>query len=164
MKPKNFNNKGKQNTATTIQHDLGPDSGYETKIKVMGFQGKEFIASTSSSSSNLNKTQREKEVIKLFHIRFISKHMKIDTLFDFGSQENLIFEDTIKKLKLKTIPHPQPYPLGWICENAKLHVTKRRKLRFSIIANFIYEVDLDFIPLDIAARFPTSKVGIFSGA
>ena len=28
-------------------------------------------------------------------------------------------------------------------------MTKRRKLRFSIIANFIYEVDLDFIPLDI---------------
>ena len=38
MKPKNFNNKGKQNTATTIQHDLGPDSGYETKNKAMGNQ------------------------------------------------------------------------------------------------------------------------------
>ena len=100
MKPKNFNNKGKQNTATTIQHDLGPDSGYETKIKVMGFQGKEFIASTSSSSSNLNKTQHEKERIELFHIRVISKHTKIDTLFHFGSRENLISKDTVKKLKL----------------------------------------------------------------
>ena len=44
MKPKNFNNKGKQNTPTTIQHDLGSDSGDETKITAMGFQGKDFNA------------------------------------------------------------------------------------------------------------------------
>ena len=50
---------------------------------------------------------------------------------------------------METIPHPQPYPLGWICDNAKLHVTKRCKLRFAIIANFIDEVDLDVIPLYI---------------
>jgi hypothetical protein len=50
---------------------------------------------------------------------------------------------------LETIPHPKPYPLGWICDNAKLQVTRRCKLRFSITANFIDEVDLDVIPLDI---------------
>jgi hypothetical protein len=52
-------------------------------------------------------------------------------------------------LHLETTPHPKPYPLGWICDNAKLHVTKRCKLRFSITANFIDEVDLDVIRLDI---------------
>jgi hypothetical protein len=50
---------------------------------------------------------------------------------------------------LETTPHPKPYPLGWICDNAKFHVTKRCKLRFSITANFIDEVELDVIPLDI---------------
>jgi hypothetical protein len=116
----------------------------------MGFQGKDSIASTSSSCSNsLNETQQEKERIEIFHIRVISKHTKIDTLFDTGSQENLISEDTTKKLKLETYPHSKPYPLGWICDNAKLHVTRRCKLRFSIIANFIDEVELDVIPLDI---------------
>jgi hypothetical protein len=116
----------------------------------MCFQGKDYIASTSSSSSSsLNETQHEKEIIYLFHIRVISKHTKIDTLFDIGSQENLIYEDTIKKLKLETTPHPKPYHLGWICNNAKLHVTRRCKLRFSITANFIDEVDLDVIPFDI---------------
>ena len=78
--------------------------------------------------------------IELFHIRFISKHTKIDTLFDSGSQENLISEGTIKKLNLETYPHRKPYPLGWKCDNAKLNVTKRCKLRFSITANFIDEV------------------------
>jgi hypothetical protein len=79
----------------------------------------------------------------------ISKHTKIDTLFDIGSQANLIYEDTLEKIKLETTPHHKPYPLGWICDNAKLHVTRRFKLRFSITANFIDEVELDVIPLDI---------------
>ena len=116
----------------------------------MGFQGKDCIACTScSSSSSLNETQHEKERIEIFHIRVISKHTKIDTLFDTGSQENLISKDTVKKLNLETIPHPKPYPLGWICDNAKLQVTRRCKLRFAITTNFIDEVELDVIPLDI---------------
>jgi hypothetical protein len=149
-RPKNFNNKGKPNIVATIQHDLGFDLGDETKITAMGFQGKGYIASTSSSSSSsFNETQHEKERIEIFHIRVVSRHTKIDTLSDTGSQENLISEDTIKKLKLETIPHPKPYPLGWICDNAKLLVTRRCKLRFSITTNFIDEVEFDVIPLDI---------------
>jgi hypothetical protein len=87
----------------------------------MGYQGNGSIASTSSSSNNkLNVTRQEKERIKLFHIRVVSKHTKIDTLFDTRYQANFISEDTVKKLKLETIPHPKPYPLGWICDNVKL--------------------------------------------
>lgn len=70
-------------------------------------------------------------------------------MFDSGSQENLISEDIVKKLKLETIPRPKPYPLCWICDNAKFHVTKRCKLKFSIIANFIDDVEIDVIPLEI---------------
>jgi hypothetical protein len=50
---------------------------------------------------------------------------------------------------LETTPHPKTYPLGWICDNAKLHVTRRCKLRFAITANFIDEVEPNVIPLDI---------------
>jgi hypothetical protein len=134
---------------TTLQ-DLGSDSGDETKIAAMGYQGNNCVASTSSSSNaNVDVTQQEKMRIELFHIRVISKHTKIDTLFDSGSQANLISEETVKKLKLETSPHPKPYPLGWICDNAKLQVTRKCKLRFSITANFVDEVELDVIPLDI---------------
>jgi hypothetical protein len=91
--------------------------GDEIMIIAMGFQGKDYIASTSSSSSSsLNETQHEKERIDIFHIRVISTHTKIDTLFDTGSRENLISEDTVKKLKLETTPHTKPYPIGWICD------------------------------------------------
>jgi hypothetical protein len=50
---------------------------------------------------------------------------------------------------LETTPHPKPYALGWICDNAKFHVTRICKLIFSITANFIDEVEVDIIPLDI---------------
>jgi hypothetical protein len=146
-RPKKFgNNKGKSKTVATVQHDLGFDSGDETKITAMGYQGNGSNSSTSSSS-NINVTQQEKERIELFHIRVVSKHTKIDTLFDIGSQANLISEETVKKLKLETIPHLKPYPLSWICDNAKLQVTRRCKLRFTITANFIDEVELDVIPV-----------------
>ena len=62
MKPKKFNNKGKQKTTKTTQQDLGSGSGDETKIIVMGKKGKESIASTSTSNLH-NETQNEKKMI-----------------------------------------------------------------------------------------------------
>ena len=82
-------------------------------------------------------------------MRVISKHTKIDTLFESGSQENLISEDLVKKLNLETIPHPKPYPLGWICKDANLQVSKKCILRFAITAHFVDTVELDVVLLDI---------------
>jgi hypothetical protein len=39
--------------------------------------------------------------------------------------------------------------LGWICDNAQVHVTNQCKLRFTITSNFVDEVELDVVPLDI---------------
>ena len=147
MRPKNLKNKEKEKSAATIQHDLGSYSGDETKITTMGLKGMDIAISIYSNS--LNDTQYRKTRIEIFHIRVISKHTKIDTLFDSGSQEKLISKDIVKKLNLETIPHPKPYPLGWVCENAKLQVTRKCILRFSIIVNFLDEVELDVASLDI---------------
>ena len=40
MRPKKFNNKGKQKIATTTQQDLGSDLGDETKTTTVGMKGK----------------------------------------------------------------------------------------------------------------------------
>jgi hypothetical protein len=85
----------------------------------------------------------------LFHIRVVYKHTKIDTLFDPGSQVKLISESLVKKTGLEMKPHPKPYPLGWVCDKAKLYVTKQCRIRFDIASKFIDEVDLDVVPLDI---------------
>ena len=61
----------------------------------------------------------------------------------------MVSESVVKKLGIQTKPHPKPYPLGWVCDNAKLHVTKECRLRFVIASKLIDEVDLDVVPFDI---------------
>ena len=82
----------------------------------MGLKGKNIASTISSSFSN--NTQNDETRIELFHVRVVSKHTKIDTLFDSVSQANLISENIVKSLNLETIPHHRPYPLGWVCDNA----------------------------------------------
>jgi hypothetical protein len=77
------------------------------------------------------------------------KHKKKDNFFDNGSQVNLISEPIVKNMILNTTPHVKPYPLGWVCEDAKLQVKKQCKIRFSITSKFFDEVELDVVPLDI---------------
>ena len=62
----------------------------------------------------------------------------------------MISEDLVKKLKLEIIPHHRPYPLGWICKNTNLQVTRKCILRFAITTNFIDKVELDVVPLDVS--------------
>jgi hypothetical protein len=50
---------------------------------------------------------------------------------------------------LKTKSHPKPYPLGWVCNKAKLNVTKQCRVRFAIASKLNDEVDLDVVPFDI---------------
>jgi hypothetical protein len=115
--------------------------------------GSKGISTTNSSSSvqstKLEGVPNQKKQSEIFHVRVIVKHTKIDTLFDSGSQVNLIFEEIVKKLGLNTTPHVKPYPLGWVCEDAKLQVMKQCKIRFAITSKFFDEVELDVVPLDI---------------
>ena len=71
---------------------------------------------------NLKKTGFESraKIFKTDIFTFISKSYKDSTLFDSGSQSNLISEDLFKKLNCETIPHHKPYPLGWIVNNENL--------------------------------------------
>ena len=137
------------------EQDLGSESGDETKriaMELKNIKGKDIVKETNPNSSTLNyhmEAPNEERRIELFHVRIISKHTKIDTLFDSGSQENLISKYLVKKLKLETIPHPKPYPLGWICKDANLQVSRKCMLRFTIIAHYVDLVEIDVVPLDI---------------
>ena len=125
------------------------DSGDETTIAATSIIGKNYEASTSNSAHSTDNEENERRRHELFHIRVISKHQKIDTLFDSGSQVNLISEAIVKKLGLLTTPHKKPYSLSWLCDKAKLQVTRQCKLRFSFGSAFVDEVELDIVPLDI---------------
>jgi hypothetical protein len=113
---------------------LGYDSGDETKITAVGLTGK--IGDGYDSRS------------KLFHIRVIMKHTKINTFIDIGSQSNLISEEVVKQLGLKTkLPH-KPYSLKWIRNNHKLHITKQCTLKFAISSKFVDEVTCNMVPIN----------------
>eukprot|EP00253_Pinus_taeda_P030208 PITA_30208 len=148
LRPKKFEGKKKKIVAT-IQKDLGSDSRDETTIAATGIKGKNSEASTSNFAQYTIDKENEKKRHELFHIRVISKHQNIDTLFDSGSQENLIFEAIVKKLGLLTTAHKKPYPLGWLSDKAQLQVTRQCKLKVSFGSAFVEEVELDIIPLDI---------------
>ena len=148
LRPKKFEGKKKKIVAT-IQKDLGSNSEDETTIAATCIKGKNSEASTSNSTQSTIDEENERKRHEFFHIRVISKHQKIDTLFDSGSQVNLISEEIVKKLGLVTTPHKKPYPLGWLNDKAQLQVTRQLKLNFSFGSAFVDGVELDIIPLDI---------------
>jgi hypothetical protein len=134
-KPKWFKErKGRQEvTTTTRPTDLGSDSGDESKITLVGLTGK--IGDGYDSRS------------KLFHIRVIMKHTKIDTLIDRGSQYNLNLEEVVNKLGLNIKIHHKPYSLNWIRKDHKFPITKQCIIKFGITSKYVDEVICDVVPL-----------------
>jgi hypothetical protein len=76
------------------------------------------------------------------------RHTKVDTLIYSGSQSNLISEEVIKQLVLKTQMHHKPYSLKWISNNHKLHITKQCTLKFAISSKFVDKETCDVVPLN----------------
>jgi hypothetical protein len=134
-RPKWFKEKkGMQTVATTTRPtDLGSDSGDESKISLVGMTGK--IGEGIDCRSNL------------FHIRVIMRHTKIDTLIDSGSQSNLISEELVKQLGLKTQTHHNPYTLKWISNHHQMHITKQCTIKFAISSKYVDEVTCDVVSL-----------------
>lgn len=134
LKPKWFNkdHKGKKKIIVVIL-DLVSDSDDETKISVVGLKGKKFVGTNSTSNvlcstSNSHVVPKDSKRCELFHKRVISKNTKIDTLIDSGSKVNLISEEIVKEMGLETKPHKRLYPLGCVCNDNILQVTKQCKL------------------------------------
>jgi hypothetical protein len=56
----------------------------------------------------------------LFHSQMWVKGTPLHFIIDSGSQKNLISVEVIKWLALSTIPHPQPYTIGWLHQGSDL--------------------------------------------
>ena len=48
-----------------------------------------------------------------------------------------------------TKTHRKSYPLGWVCNDKILQVTKQCDLNFAITSKVVDEVEFDVVPLDI---------------
>jgi hypothetical protein len=105
-------NKGRKTVVvTTRPTKLGSDSSDESKVSLVGMTGK--IGEGIDCRSNL------------FYIKVIMQHTKVDTLIDSGSQSNLISEELVKKLGLRTHMHHNTYTLKWISSHHQMHITKQ---------------------------------------
>jgi hypothetical protein len=87
---------------------------------------------------------------KLLHINIRVKKTKIDSLLHFGSQDNLISMDMVKNIGLEVHDHPRSYPLGWVNKDAYIKVTNKCNNKFVVSVDFIDEVELDVVPLDVS--------------
>ena len=45
--------------------------------------------------------------------------------------------------------HPSPYPLGWVNKDVEIKVRKLCNIKFVVSVDFIDEVELDVVPLDV---------------
>jgi hypothetical protein len=124
-RPKWFKEKKGMQTVemTTRPTDLGSNSSDESKISLVGMTGK--IGEDIDCRSNS------------FHIRVIMRHTKIDTLIDSGSQSNLILEELVKQLGLKTQVHHKPYTLKWISNRHQMRITKQCTIKFAISSKYV---------------------------
>ena len=58
-------------------------------------------------------------------------------------------KELVRKIGLEFHDHPHPYPLGWVNKDAELRATKQCKIKISICVDYIDEVEVDVVPLDV---------------
>jgi hypothetical protein len=89
---------------------------------------------------------------KIFHIKIQVKKNNIDTLFNSGSQPNLIASYLVNNILLEVHNHTRPYPLGWVKKDADIKVKRQCNIKFHVSVDVIDEVELDVVPLDVCGR------------
>ncbi|GJU49514.1 putative reverse transcriptase domain-containing protein, partial [Tanacetum coccineum] len=67
---------------------------------------------------------------------------------DLGSCDNLISEEAVQKLGLKTENRPKPYKLQWLKKGGEVTVSKRVLVAFSVGTTYKYNVWCDVVPMD----------------
>jgi hypothetical protein len=55
----------------------------------------------------------------------------------------------VSKFVLEVHDNPSPYPLGWVNKDVYIKVMKQCKIKFSISVDFLDEVELDVVPLNV---------------
>ena len=71
-----------------------------------------------------------------------------NVIIDSGSCTNVVVEEMVTKLNLKTEPHPQLYKIQWFQKGNGWKVTKKCLVSFSIGKNYKNEVWCDVVPMD----------------
>ncbi|KAJ0981298.1 hypothetical protein J5N97_009553 [Dioscorea zingiberensis] len=69
-------------------------------------------------------------------------------IIDSGSCENVVSEDAVQKLQLKTKRHPKPYNLSWLSKGNEVKVDRRCLVSFSIGQRYFDNAWCDVVSMD----------------
>ncbi|KAI3709992.1 hypothetical protein L2E82_39765 [Cichorium intybus] len=69
-------------------------------------------------------------------------------VIDSGSCENIVSEEAVQKLNIRTERHPKPYKLAWLKRGGEVTILKRALIPFSIGAKYRDEVWCDVVTMD----------------
>jgi hypothetical protein len=127
--------------------DAGSDSESEPE------RGRQIIDAEPSATVATTKLQHgepdePEEGECLFHSQMWVKGTPLHFIVDSGSQKNLISVEVVKRLALSTMPHPQPYTIGWLRQGSDLCVSQQCRLSYDI-KPFKDEVLCDVSPLEV---------------
>ena len=61
-----------------------------------------------------SRCEEESQRHNIFHIRCTVNQRVCDVIIDGGSEENIMLQEMVSKLGLKTEKHLAPYKIGWI--------------------------------------------------
>ena len=69
-------------------------------------------------------------------------------IIDGGSCRNLASKELCAKLKLKYLPHPNPYYIQWLSNNGEMKVSHMVRVDFEI-GPYKDSIDFDVVPMTV---------------
>ena len=108
----------------------------------------ESNAIVSTTKLQLGEPDEPEEGEHLFHSQMWVKGTLLHFIVESVSQKNIISVEVIKWLALPTMPHPQPYTIGWLYQGSDLRVSQQCRMSYGI-KPFKDKVLCDVDPLEV---------------
>jgi hypothetical protein len=104
-----------------LKHDLNFDSKHNIGKQIIDAKPNATIAATTIQPEEPEELE---EGERLFHSQMWVNGTPLHFIVDSRSQKKLISVEVVKRLKLPTMPHPQPYTIGWLSRGRNIRVSE----------------------------------------
>jgi Reverse transcriptase (RNA-dependent DNA polymerase) len=94
------------------------------------------------------KTSEDWKRHAIFKTMCVIKNKKCVMIIDSRSWENVISEEAVRKLKLDTTDHTNPYKLGWVHKGVEIQVNKRCHFQLTLGTHYTTTIYADVVPMD----------------
>jgi len=84
----------------------------------------------------------------IFHTTCTVANKVCKMIIDSGSCENVVSDEAVQKLQLKTERHPKPYKLSWLSKGSEVKVDRRCLVSFSVGKKYFDNAWCDVVSMD----------------